>query len=471
MTKFLFATIFFITSFLSQAQQPTCEWVKMFGAQNATIEFSGSCIDNKGNIYITGYFSGEIALSSTCSIKTTDLNTSNIFILKCNSTGDVVWAKQFDNKNIGSATGKKIKVDSKGNVYLSTTFTENISLKINSEIKEYHSAGQEDVLVIKLNSKGSVLWAKQFGTNEKDDCSIDIDKTDNLYVGGTFLSNINFNKSAATELDGKRPSINIFVLKLNSQGSILWAKRMPSENISFCSDIKITPVGDILLTGAIHSKTDFDPGIDSFLVEPTYPGTVEAYLLKLSSDGTFIWGQQLQSTYSFGLSVTTDDSNFIYCAGVFQDFITVDSVKLFTKSPEGDSYFMKLNSNGKLIYMKNTFATHRASASSIAVDQQNNSYFSGIYSDTIDYALQATPPTQPYTKEYMNSFVFKLNEKGEVIWHYTIGNQFTLAKQPNILLTKNDALFITGNFLGDSFTTTKKTNDTTMRLYIMKLKQ
>ncbi|MGN6647805.1 MAG: hypothetical protein ACTHJT_14885 [Cytophaga sp.] len=477
MSRILLIVILLASSFVSHAQHPSCEWIRILGGPNSIIESSASCIDNKGNIYLSGFFVGNIALSPTHTIKTAD--SAAIFIVKYTPSGTVAWSKKIDRSICYNYIAcRKIKTDSKGNVYCSLVFNENIWLEINNELKEYRSVGQEDALLLKLNSKGSILWAKHFGSALDDNCVIDIDNSGNVYAAGSFLNNIDFNKPAAIEFDEnqKRPILNLFVLKLNPQGSILWVKHMPSESITFCSDIKITPTRDILLTGAIHRKTDFNPGIDSFFIQPTYPNTVEGYLLKLTTDGEFVWVKQLHSKHSYGLAVMTDDNGFIYTSGILRGSLTAGALKISADTTvEYDSYFMKSDTDGKNIFLKNTFTNYKAQGTSIAIDSENNSYFAGLYSDTLDSNLQSMPPPPTFEKPFANGFLYKLNVSGEPIWLYTFGNQYSLVTQPTILVSRKNELFLTGSFLGNFMPGNSQSptdfDTATKQIYIMKIKQ
>ena len=56
---FLLIICLLLTVKILHAQSDDWEWIKTFGGKNADEVYS-SCLDKSGNIYIAGYFQGEI---------------------------------------------------------------------------------------------------------------------------------------------------------------------------------------------------------------------------------------------------------------------------------------------------------------------------------------------------------------------------------------------------------------------------
>ena len=110
--------------------------------------------DTKGNVLITGYFSGPSIIfgNDTFYNNNTD-TTSDIFIAKYNSNGNLLWAKTAGGKSVDWSAG--IATDSFGDVYISGTFDSD-TLSFDS-IKLY---GGGD-FIAKYDSSGNVLWAKR----------------------------------------------------------------------------------------------------------------------------------------------------------------------------------------------------------------------------------------------------------------------------------------------------------------------
>lgn len=96
-------------------------------------------VDNEGNIYSVGFFSGT-ATFGTFTISTT--NTYDMFLARYNSGGDCLGVRHF-----GYATGGKVVVDSSGNPICSGGFFNTITIGSNT----FSSYGYIDVFLAKCD--------------------------------------------------------------------------------------------------------------------------------------------------------------------------------------------------------------------------------------------------------------------------------------------------------------------------------
>ena len=101
-----------------------------------------------------------------------------------------------------------------------------------------------DVFVSKLDSNGDVLWAKNFGGNSFDyGSAIDIDDDGNTYITGEFQNQIQFGD---TTLEGGIFS-DVFVAKLDSKGDVLWAKDFGNSGSDRVEEIVVDDEGNSYL--------------------------------------------------------------------------------------------------------------------------------------------------------------------------------------------------------------------------------
>src|SRR6185369_13456732 len=86
------------------------------------------------------------------------------------------------------------------------------------------SAGSTDIFVAKLDSNGTVRWAKRMGSPFQDvGYGLTVDMSGSLYATGYFSGTAAFGSYNLTSVD----SHDIFVMKLDgSDGTVQWAKRM-----------------------------------------------------------------------------------------------------------------------------------------------------------------------------------------------------------------------------------------------------
>src|SRR5690606_1771095 len=92
--------ILFIFILPVQSQEPGVVWAKKF---QVSFYFAGdSFTDTSGNTYMTGAFSGTTNFGGT---SLTSAGDSDIFVVKTNKFGTVLWAERFGGGGLDAGTG------------------------------------------------------------------------------------------------------------------------------------------------------------------------------------------------------------------------------------------------------------------------------------------------------------------------------------------------------------------------------
>jgi|GEM_PF-1533636 len=106
-----------------------------------------------------------------------------------------------------------------------------------------------------INSKcaGALVFAKSFGGSVDDVVSsIAVDSSNNIFIAGTFTSeSISFDSYT---LSLESDDVASFLVKLNSSGSVEWAKRVPGE----IRKIGVFPSGEITVVGEYSKNIRFE---------------------------------------------------------------------------------------------------------------------------------------------------------------------------------------------------------------------
>jgi hypothetical protein len=196
-------------------------WGKQFGTDKEEGGLN-TVTDQSGNVYIAGNTKGVLSGQN--------YGKTDGFVTKLDSAGNILWTKQF-----GTEQDDKIldlKIDKTGSLYATGSTKGDLNEK---------NLGREDIMVVKLDDAGNIVWQKQFGTDSTDiGNAIYVDTQGDIYVAG-FTKGI-LGKSSF----GKR---DCFILKLDNKGNKLFAYQFGTSGDDACEGMTGDDVSHIYVCG------------------------------------------------------------------------------------------------------------------------------------------------------------------------------------------------------------------------------
>jgi hypothetical protein len=252
-------------------------------------------------------------------------------------------------------------------------------------------------------------WAKGIkGDNRDETCAMAVDKWDNIFIGGETWSS----KLIIDSFTMNTGNVNYFI-KYNSNGKLLWAKKIGGANIK---GIATDKYGNVYIAGLIYASV----GIFDQLNLVKVSGNNNAFLVKYSQDGKVIWGKKAYISAGSiemkqGIAIDTVSGNVIISGDFTGSFIKTDNLEILhspTNISNADGFFIVYDSIGtpkwgKTIYSKNGYL----SSYSIAVDNKGNIYLGGFYVTN----LQVDTIFKIGNNE-SSMYVIKFDSKGKVKW-------------------------------------------------------
>lgn len=300
-------------------------WAKQIGGVSIDQPYSLS-VEDSANIYITGIFSGTVDFDpGTGTHYYTSAGSYDIFVLKLDSIGNFIWAKQMGGTQ--GDYGISIATDSFGNVYTTGHFSGTVDFDPGTTTFNLNSAGgSQDIVIQKMDANGNFLWAKQIGGTGNNDLPYDIaiDASGNNYITGIFVGNVDFDPGVGTTILTSIGISDIFVQKMDANGSFIWAKQMGGilDDVTSYS-ITLDALGNVYTVGHFNGTVDFDPASTTFNL--TSAGNQDIFVQKMDSIGNFLWAKQMGGTSAdYGLSIDVDVSGNIYTTGVFEGIADFD---------------------------------------------------------------------------------------------------------------------------------------------------
>jgi len=359
-------------------------WAKKIGHMNNDRAHS-IALDDSGNVYVLGIFSGTVDFDpgpNNYPLKSADM--WDMFILKLDTDGDFVWAKQIGAIN-GDYEGYSIAVDASGNVFTTGYFSKTVDFDPGPETNTLFAVGSRDIFVLKLDRNGNFIWAKRMGsTDDEYGYSINTDRDGNVLVTGTFRRVIDFDPGPGEFRLSPVGNIDAFVLKLDNNGNFVWAKRIGGSAIETGASVAVDHSGNAYVTGFFWGTIVFDSVVGVSNI--TSNGGYDAYVLKIDSDGEFIWAKNIGGKdEDYGNCVAVDILGNVYVTGHFKgtaDFDPGTGVHNLSSAGDKDAYILKLDIDGNFVSVKQLGGTNDDNGISIFVDQWQNVYTVGPFRGT-----------------------------------------------------------------------------------------
>jgi len=397
------------------AQSPILRWAKSGGG--IFNEFCQSiAVDASGNSYVTGSFnSPTITFSSTVLNKTGADSSYDVFIVKYDAGGNVLWAK--DVGDVGDDFGYGIAVDHSGNVYVtgsfgSPTITFGVTVLTNANTDDSF-----DMFIAKYDTGGNVLWAKKAGGSGYDDGNaVAVDASGNSYVLGDFESPaIGFSTDTLRNADGAGFNYDIFITKYDPNGNLVWVKGAGGTNYDYPTALTVDASGNSYVTGFFKSTAlVFDQ--DTLATA----GGFDMFVVKYNANGNVAWAKSAgNSANDFGYGIAVDGSGNSYVTGGFLSPTITFGLTTLISAGGADAYVVKYDSSGNVVWAKNNGGAGGDFGGAITVDAVGNSYVTGEFrSSTITFG--STTLTNVGGGGY-DVYIAKFTPDGNVVWARSAG--------------------------------------------------
>jgi hypothetical protein len=187
---------------------------------------------------------------------------TNLYVCKLSNTGDFIWAKGVS----GSSHAFGLALDGNEDLFITGHFEGTQDFDPNAGVTNLTSNGDKDCFILKMDTTGNLLWGKSYGgTGEDYSYGMKLDAAGNIYTTGYFNNAVDFDPGTSV-FSMSAGGIDAYLLKLDSSGNFLFAKQItgPDEQISYSVDLDAA--GNIYLTGSFIDATDFDPGPGSHMI-------------------------------------------------------------------------------------------------------------------------------------------------------------------------------------------------------------
>jgi len=209
-----------------------------------------------------------------------------------------------------------------------------------------------------------------------------------------------------------------------------WARQVEGVEDERCDAIEVDDNGNSYIVGTSSTLLfDLDPTNGQQIIDNTSnnggSSSQTLYLIKLDSNGNFVWGQTFNSfSYydkAIDIKMGTDGNLYLLAmTGAYDSTTTIYSNYITV---------IKLDINGTVLFTKrygnlnnpSYFQNH--SATSFDLDSQNNIYISGYFAFHLQ--LHPTNPLFNLDSGYKDSFLIKLDSSGNLVYAKKLDVNYT----------------------------------------------
>ncbi len=299
-----------------------------------------------------------------------------IWVVKIDSRGNTQWTKTFGSDYYEWAESV-IPVKDGGYIVASKTYT--------------FGEGYDGINLMKLDSKGNMLWVREFDDNDDKPFSEPLGQG-SLIAGRTYAEN--------------DTGYGVYLAKTGRDGDYLWMKTFGNDYLAWGYTAVSTENGSFVTTAM---EEDFLPADGA-----------DVYLVRRDKSGEYSWTRKFGGDkYDRGYSVEpAADGGFI-----------ISGITFSYGAGEDDFYIIKTDREGKLTW-ENTYG---GAGRDRAYDAQQ----------ALDGGFIAAGATTSYGSGGYDAYVVKVDRDGDTIWAKAYGGAGDDSAH-SIALTKDGGYIFAG---------------------------
>jgi hypothetical protein len=343
-------------------------WVKFINS-NQSIKANAVAVDDNGNIYVTGEFSG------TANFGAYLLTSQGIdaFIVKLDSTGNVEWVKH--GKSTGTARGNDIYIDDDAIIYVCGSGT-----LVSFDSLSTSGGG----FTLKIGPQGNIVLLFNSLDNSYQ---ITLDVENNIIVCGGQWSHV---------YSYYLPQLG----KFTNQGNLIWKYHgVAPSNVS----TKFFPATD----SNLNIYTALQHGNKTFLSKSDPNGTTLTPLFGYMNLGTTDW--------------IFNNQDYFYLCGAYLSNLQFGDTTFITNGAE-DAYFAKIDTGFNPIWIKRGGGNYKDELTSISLLNDGSIISTGNFRGAIQFENFNYSGGTGIDDQW--SALIKSDDAGNLLWFKKIGENY-----------------------------------------------
>jgi hypothetical protein len=425
-----FCLLLFALLFSAQVFSQSYDWIRgVVGPGTTTL--TSAVLDSKKNAYYCGTFTVSakfghwISYGNAINAYSSDIDASNMYLLKYDSLGAFQWARKIGNK-YGSGYG--VTIDEDDNLYVAGTAswccignTDTVRFDaVSYKLKTKKNAG----ILAKYDSNGNYIWSVLMNGNSSLSLhDVKADKQGSVYVAGVYVDTLIFQSDT---IIASSPNNTIALLiKYDVNGNRQYIKQIPSA--TQIEKLAIDNAGNVYCYGNyIQENLDLGGG---HIFNASGPNT-NIFLAKYDPSGNITWGFAAVDEIGVinnrpGGGLALDEANNCYITGSFTGPNVEIGDSVFTSTAgTSDVFLARINADGTFgwaAHPGSSGANQTEFGTAVHVNSSGHVFLAALVKDTA-YFENYMIPYDPFRRG--NGVLAKYDSLGNFMWLKTYGNVY-----------------------------------------------
>ncbi|MBS1534533.1 MAG: T9SS type A sorting domain-containing protein [Bacteroidetes bacterium] len=314
-------------------------WTRYFNdaPENNALTFGIKPIS--GGVVVNGFFTGTLDFDpSPTSVNSLTAFNNDAFLLSLDVNGNFAWVKQIESNGAVILTG--LDTTTQGEIITSGVFVGSVDLNPDPNVQSIFTSQSttfsafSSIFAAKYSSSGDLIWSKHYRGTATTDFLTTLVKTDsqnNVIVLSDFKGSTSF---STTTTVSSTSNYNTFLSKANSNGILLWAKKIV-QNDGFIqtangANMAIDGCDNIYVSGEFTGTCDFDPSANTHELQ-SLTNTRAVFISSYSQDGNYLsafpikgLGQPDFVEFNGYLPIAVDADQNLIAGGTFRNTLDFD---------------------------------------------------------------------------------------------------------------------------------------------------
>ena len=271
----------------------------------------------------------------------------DIWLAKLNNSGELIWQKSLGG-NGGEVINDLIFTDDGGYIFAGRTHSVN-----SGDVVGGHSIFSDDIWIVKTDSTGNIIWQKVYGGTEDEIAYAMLETADGGFIVAGQANSTDF------DVSGNHGEDDIWILRLNNTGDLLWQKSLGGTFDDQALDMCKTYDNNFIISASSKSNDDDVSGHHGLNI------TTDYWILKIDSLANIIWqksfgGTENETPTDIEMTLAGD---YIISGGSFSS--DGDISAHYGSTLYADYWILKIDNDGNLLWEHSYGGTNYDYASSL----------------------------------------------------------------------------------------------------------